>query len=106
METRRRLNDEEFIRLWNKVQTVKEVIAVTGTTRQGAVTRAHHLRKKGLPVENKVATQPREYYQTIGAKGGSKRVTKGFGTNPILASMAGRKGGATSRRGPKKEVTL
>lgn len=42
------------------------------------------------------------YYADIGAKGGRNGHTGGFATNRALASMAGRKGGLKSRRGPRK----
>ena len=44
-----------------------------------------------------------DFYAKIGAIGGKKCVTKGFGTNPELAREAGRKGGLISKRGAKKE---
>ena len=44
-----------------------------------------------------------DFYAKIGAKGGKRCVTKGFGANPELARKAGRKGGLISRRGVKKE---
>lgn len=40
-----------------------------------------------------------DYFKTIGKKGGEKsNPYKGFGSNPELASKAGKKGGAKSRR--------
>jgi general stress protein YciG len=46
------------------------------------------------------------FYAEIGRKGGSvTNVKKGFAVNRALASIAGRKGGLISRRGPaKREV--
>jgi general stress protein YciG len=46
------------------------------------------------------------FYAEIGKMGGSVTgVKKGFAANPALASIAGRKGGLISRRGPaKREV--
>lgn len=44
-----------------------------------------------------------KFYAEIGAKGGRKTgVKKGFAANPKLAAMAGKKGGAKSRRGKAK----
>lgn len=40
----------------------------------------------------------RGHYEVMGRKGGKAQVTKGFGTNRKLASLAGRKGGSISRR--------
>lgn len=34
-----------------------------------------------------------DFYKVQGAKGGKACVKKGFGANPALASLAGRKGG-------------
>lgn len=40
-----------------------------------------------------------DYFKVIGGKGGkSKNPRKGFGSNPELASKAGKRGGAKSRR--------
>lgn len=43
-----------------------------------------------------------DFYKRIGAKGGRNGHTGGFASNPALASIAGRKGGRISRRGPAK----
>lgn len=41
-----------------------------------------------------------DFYQRIGRKGGKKcGIKKGFALNPMLASIAGRKGGRISKRG-------
>lgn len=40
-----------------------------------------------------------DFYQRIGAKGGSKTGMKGFAINRELAREAGRKGGLISKRG-------
>ena len=42
------------------------------------------------------------FYHTIGAKGGSVKVPKGFAVNLDLASRAGAIGGAISKRRPKE----
>ena len=45
----------------------------------------------------------KDFYRNIGRKGGSVIGAKrGFAANPALASIAGRKGGRISRRGPAK----
>jgi general stress protein YciG len=44
-----------------------------------------------------------EHQRTVGAKGGSAKVPKGFALNPKLASRAGRRGGRISKR--KKVVS-
>lgn len=44
-----------------------------------------------------------DFYKRIGSKGGQNGHTGGFATNPALASIAGRKGGKISRRGPASE---
>jgi len=44
-----------------------------------------------------------DFYQRIGRKGGKKcGIKKGFALNPMLASIAGRKGGKISKRGKAK----
>ena len=42
----------------------------------------------------------REFFQSIGRKGGKATGLKGFATNPELARIAGAKGGKKSRRKP------
>lgn len=44
----------------------------------------------------------KDWYKTIGQKGGKNGHTGGFYANPELAKAAGRKGGAISKRGPAK----
>lgn len=44
------------------------------------------------------------HYETIGRAGGKVSRGGGFASNPELASIAGRKGGAASRRKPKHPV--
>lgn len=44
-----------------------------------------------------------DFYKRIGSKGGQNGHTGGFASNPALASIAGRKGGKISRRGPASE---
>ena len=44
----------------------------------------------------------KDFFRNIGAKGGSVNCKKGFAANPALASIAGKKGGRISRRGPAK----
>lgn len=39
-----------------------------------------------------------DFYRTIGARGGSAKVPKGFAMNRERASLAGQKGGRTSRK--------
>jgi len=41
----------------------------------------------------------KDFYRKIGSKGGKSSGTGGFFANRELASIAGRKGGSTSRRG-------
>lgn len=43
-----------------------------------------------------------DFYKRIGSKGGRNGHTGGFAANRTLASVAGRKGGLISRRGPAK----
>ena len=43
-----------------------------------------------------------DFYKRIGKKGGENGHTGGFASNRELASIAGRKGGLISRRGPAK----
>lgn len=42
------------------------------------------------------------FYANIGRIGGQNGHTGGFAANPELASIAGKKGGKISKRGPKK----
>lgn len=44
------------------------------------------------------------FYANIGRKGGLSGNTGGFAANPVLAKIAGRKGGLKSRRGPSPET--
>lgn len=43
----------------------------------------------------------REFFRTIGSRGGKARVPKGFATNREMARIAGAIGGSISRRGKK-----
>ena len=45
----------------------------------------------------------KDFYRTIGAKGGRNGHTGGFASNPALARIAGAKGGRISRRGPTRK---
>ena len=45
----------------------------------------------------------KDFYKRIGQIGGRNGHTGGFAANPELARIAGRKGGAKSRRGPAKD---
>lgn len=47
----------------------------------------------------------KDFYATIGRKGGQNGTTGGFAANPQLARLAGAKGGRISRRGPAKKAT-
>lgn len=42
-----------------------------------------------------------DFYKNIGCVGGRKGHTGGFAADPMLAKIAGSKGGRISRRGPK-----
>ena len=42
-----------------------------------------------------------DFYKRIGAKGGSRKVAKGFAVRTDLAITAGAKGGRISRRGKR-----
>lgn len=46
-----------------------------------------------------------DFYVHVGRKGGKAGRTGGFYANRELASQAGRKGGAISRRGPARRTT-
>lgn len=45
---------------------------------------------------DKRQTHGEDYYKKIGKLGGSAKVKKGFGKNPKLASIAGKKGGSAT----------
>lgn len=45
----------------------------------------------------------KDWYATIGRKGGQNGNTGGFAANPKLAVIAGRKGGKISKRGKVKK---
>lgn len=45
---------------------------------------------------DKRQTHGEDYYKKIGKLGGSAKVKKGFGKNPELASIAGKKGGSAT----------
>lgn len=49
-----------------------------------------------------IARYGKDFYRIQGQKGGQAGHTGGFAANPALASIAGRKGGRISRRGPAK----
>lgn len=49
------------------------------------------------------ARHGKNFYREIGAKGGRNGHTGGFAANPVLAKIAGAKGGRISRRGPSKK---
>ena len=51
-----------------------------------------------------LARHGKDFYKTIGSKGGKNGRTGGFAANRELARIAGRKGGAISRRGPKQQT--
>ena len=55
--------------------------------------------KAALTMKNKYGT---DFFKSIGSKGGSAKVPKGFAVNLDLASEAGRKGGLKSKRGKAK----
>lgn len=47
-----------------------------------------------------------DFYKNMGRLGGQNGHTGGFAANHELSREAGRKGGAISRRGPAKRVTI
>ena len=46
----------------------------------------------------------KDFYSTIGRKGGQNGHTGGFAKNRALARVAGAKGGRISKRGPAKKA--
>lgn len=64
---------------------------MTGTKSGGALAAATNKAKYGS-----------DFYKRIGSIGGRNGNTGGFAANRRLASIAGAKGGAKSRRGPNK----
>lgn len=44
-----------------------------------------------------------DHFRKIGAKGGKKKVPKGFAKNITLARLAGKVGGKISKRGKRNE---
>ena len=46
----------------------------------------------------------KDFYASIGKKGGQNGHTGGFAANPALAKIAGAKGGRISRRGKAKKT--
>ena len=46
----------------------------------------------------------KDFYKRIGSLGGKAGHTGGFASNRELASIAGRKGGSISKRGPAKKL--
>lgn len=48
-------------------------------------------------------TYGEDYFANLGRKGGKAHVSKGFGRNRDLVSIAGRKGGKISKRGKAKD---
>lgn len=43
-----------------------------------------------------------DFYRDIGRRGGTNGHSGGFAANPVLAKLAGAKGGSISKRGPAK----
>lgn len=43
-----------------------------------------------------------DFYKNIGRRGGESGHSGGFAANPVLAKLAGAKGGRLSKRGPAK----
>lgn len=43
-----------------------------------------------------------DFYRNIGRRGGTNGHSGGFASNPVLAKLAGAKGGRLSKRGPAK----
>lgn len=43
-----------------------------------------------------------DFYKNIGHRGGASGHSGGFAANPVLAKLAGAKGGRLSKRGPAK----
>ncbi len=58
----------------------------------------------GLKAKNRnIERYGKDFYFKIGSKGGKACVSsKGFGSNPERAKLAGMKGGKISRRGPAR----
>jgi general stress protein YciG len=46
----------------------------------------------------------KDFYANIGREGGKNGHTGGFAANPMLARIAGSKGGRLSKRGPSKKT--
>lgn len=58
----------------------------------------------GLKAREKIYEKfGKDWYATIGRKGGQNGHTGGFAANPKLAKIAGAKGGAISKRGKSKK---
>lgn len=58
----------------------------------------------GLKAREKIYEKyGKDWYATIGRKGGQNGNTGGFAANPKLAVIAGRKGGKISKRGKAKK---
>lgn len=54
--------------------------------------------------ETNKAKHGKDFYKRIGALGGKAGHTGGFASNRELASIAGKKGGTISKRGPAKKL--
>ena len=59
----------------------------------------------GAKTAERLTSKDPDYYKKIGAMGGKAKVPKGFAISG-LASEAGRKGGAISRRPSKKAFSI
>lgn len=57
-------------------------------------------REGGLKAAQKNLANNPNFYREIGRKSGSNGHTGGFASNPVLAKIAGAKGGRISKRGP------
>lgn len=90
------MSNDDFIKIWNKEDSVQAVADRIGKNYHSVATKASRLRKAGYTVPKK--TPSVEYLRKIAAKGGRNGTTGGFYVDRELASRAGRKGGSVSKR--------
>lgn len=48
---RQRVSDEEFVRAWQEAETLSEAAEHAGQMPRDASLRAHHMRKRGVPLK-------------------------------------------------------